>query len=305
MSYLLSLTLPIVLTLCGVVPPLLIVFVMERRYSLDDKTTPLTKEMLRPPGFSLRGKLREMDEKFYENVVVSLLIPPACVITYVTVSREQSKLHSVMTAIVLVACAISVLVWASYQIRNTLAKRRNLQLGLEGEVFTGQELDQLMRLGCYVFHDVEFQYGNIDHVVVSPSGVFAVNTKIYCKVTTTANAKVCVDYNNKILKFPDRERGLPEDQLEAERRWLSQHLSKCTGQSINVESILALPGWFIDSRIGKGNITVINPINPGKWFVHKHHRYTPQQMEAIAYQLELLCRNVDRSFNKRKEWQID
>jgi len=49
--------------------------------------------------------------------------------------------------------------------------------GAEGEEAVGGILESLTANGWHVIHDVSFGRGNIDHVVVGPGGVFAVETK--------------------------------------------------------------------------------------------------------------------------------
>ena len=49
--------------------------------------------------------------------------------------------------------------------------------GAEGEEAVGGILESLAADGWHVIHDVSFGRGNIDHVVVGPGGVFAVETK--------------------------------------------------------------------------------------------------------------------------------
>ena len=49
--------------------------------------------------------------------------------------------------------------------------------GAEGEEAVGGILENLSADGWHVIHDVSFGRGNIDHVVVGPGGVFAVETK--------------------------------------------------------------------------------------------------------------------------------
>jgi hypothetical protein len=51
------------------------------------------------------------------------------------------------------------------------------RIGYDGELATAQELNQLMRHGYYVFHDLQAENFNIDHIVIGPAGVFAVETK--------------------------------------------------------------------------------------------------------------------------------
>jgi len=51
--------------------------------------------------------------------------------------------------------------------------------GAEGEEAVGEILENLSADGWHVLHDITFGHGNIDHVVIGPGGVFAVETKSY------------------------------------------------------------------------------------------------------------------------------
>jgi hypothetical protein len=170
-------------------------------------------------------------------------------------------------------------------------------LGLEGELATGEELNQLMLDGCRVFHDIEIPWGNIDHVVVSQSGVFAVETKMLGKPKGgIGNADAVVDHLASLVQFPDRTYRIPFEQLDTQSKWLSQFLSAAVGERVRVESILALPGWFIKERIGRGRVYVINPLRPKQFFVHQRQVLSDTQVRRIAHQLEQLCRNIEPSF---------
>jgi len=56
-------------------------------------------------------------------------------------------------------------------------KLDRLRAGFDAALAVGQELDRLMREGAWVYHDVLGDNFNIDHVVVSPRGIFAIETK--------------------------------------------------------------------------------------------------------------------------------
>ena len=184
-----------------------------------------------------------------------------------------------------------------------LKERKKFILGLEGEMFVGEELNQLMLDACRVFHDIEFPYGNIDHVVVSRSGVFSVNTKMLGKPTQGEDkAKVTVDHEQNVLRLPDRAASLPVNQLEAEAKWLAQYLTSAVATEITVEPMLALPGWFIERR-GRGPVCVLNPRNAKKFFVRSRTVLSPEQVQQVAHQLEQLCRNVSPSYQEPNEWK--
>ena len=170
---------------------------------------------------------------------------------------------------------------------------------MEGEIATGEELNQLMLHGCRVFHDLQFEYGNIDHVVVSQSGVFSVETKTLAKANHSGSEKVTVDFANNRIQFTDWNCPIPTKQLKTNSRWLSQYLSSATGMKVEAESMLALPGYFIEKRIGKSNFFVFNPNQPKKFFSNSRVVFTPEQVQRIAHQVENSCRDVKPSFGKR------
>lgn len=63
-----------------------------------------------------------------------------------------------------------------------LVRARNNHLGLLGEQVVGQVLDSLSSDSVRVFHDLQIRDPkrkprNIDHVVLTPAGVFVIETK--------------------------------------------------------------------------------------------------------------------------------
>lgn len=53
----------------------------------------------------------------------------------------------------------------------------NDRKGLAGELIVGQALESLSSRGVLAVHDVNLGWGNVDHVAISPHGVFAIEVK--------------------------------------------------------------------------------------------------------------------------------
>ncbi|MGD9420809.1 MAG: nuclease-related domain-containing protein [Verrucomicrobiota bacterium JB025] len=144
----------------------------------------------------------------------------------------------------------------------------NHNLGLRGEQITGQYLDRLSSTSVHVFHDLEVREPgckpwNIDHIVVTPEAVYAIETKARRKPLTRTRSGQNnheIIYDGKRLTFPapmgSETHGI--DQARASAKWLSATLSAHLGESIPVKPILVFPGWWIEA-IGKGPVTVLNP----------------------------------------------
>jgi hypothetical protein len=168
-----------------------------------------------------------------------------------------------------------------------------LRLALDGEMATGEELNQLMLGGWRVFHDVQADGFNIDHVVVGPAGVFAVETKTKAKARSRDGAKTAtVIYDGDRLHFPGwRGRG-PLEQAKRQAEWLRKWLTSAVGEPVDVTPVLALPGWFVE-RKGAGDVIVINPKERRLLVEHRTRRQLDaQRVQRIAHQLEQRCRDV-------------
>ncbi len=266
------------------------------RRSVRHRITPLTADLLRPPGHGLQERADDLTNEIELNTTLMLVMP---LLLYAMIAGDAYWRPNKMEWLVFVGLGFGGVSMVAWLVRKTVRlwrDRRYVLLGLDGERAVAEELNQLMLDGARVFHDVPIEYGNVDHVVVTRSGVYAVETKMLGKLTTGANSAVAtVDHEKGEIRFPDRRVGLKkiQDQMETQRRCLSEWLSSSTGETVKVESILALPGWRIEQRIGRGPIFVINPKRPHAFFLRNFDALPPQRIHAIAHQLEQRCRTVE------------
>eukprot|EP00456_Euglypha_rotunda_P075018 TRINITY_DN690_c2_g1_i3.p1 TRINITY_DN690_c2_g1~~TRINITY_DN690_c2_g1_i3.p1 ORF type:complete len:245 (-),score=39.95 TRINITY_DN690_c2_g1_i3:214-948(-) len=239
------------------------------------------------------------------SIVLVVMVPLLVFAVHMSQSYFAGQPESAFRISISVISGIVVTVFLGSRLMRTMTQLKYLSLGLEGELATGEELNQLMLDGCRVFHDIPYPYGNIDHVVVCTSGVYAVNSKMLGKPKDgEGKADIIVDQQSGVVRFPDREYRIPTAQFESEKRWLSTYLTGAVGQQIDVEPILALPGWFVKERIGRGLVFVINPHKPKKFFIRNREVLRPEVVQQVAHQLEQLVRDVEPSFRvKRDRWE--
>ena len=143
---------------------------------------------------------------------------------------------------VLAAVVTAIAVWRFFVLRPTM---RNLKLGLQGEIVVGQYLDRLHADGYQVFHDVQGQNFNLDHVLIGPAGVFTIETKTWNK--SFADAKVTFDGECLLVagKAPERD---PIAQARAQVSWLRAQLRESTGKEFDVRPVIVFPGWFVEAN---------------------------------------------------------
>lgn len=154
--------------------------------------------------------------------------------------------------------AIFICLAFSLRIRVLSRERANYRLGFDGERQTAQHLIPLIADGCRIFHDVPFEDANgnafnIDHVVVGPAGIFAIETKTRSKQTEHK-----VNYDGKHLHFPDFSESDSLNQIKASAHSLSKELQRRTGENVRAIPILTLPGWWINRQVNDAEVAVLN-----------------------------------------------
>jgi hypothetical protein len=258
---------------------------------------PVKERMLRPAGNSLAEKVSELGENagmwFLTAVIVPLMTATFLVlgIEWTTRIPSSKAWGAALTAIFLFV----PLAWRFL----VIGKRyMNHQLGLSGERAVAEQLQELARMGCYIFHDLQPEKSwNIDHIVVTPESVLVVETKtrrMRKRGNDTAAHEVVFD--GRQLHFPQWSDTHGLQQAERNAGWVRDFLGKALSEPVNVEPVLALPGWMV-RRKGRGPVYVVNPkeiralvrargihaISPGR----------AKRMKQIAFALEQRCRDVE------------
>ena len=202
---------------------------------------------------------------------------------------------SIGMGVVLVMACVG---YFAYKLLKLQAEQDLLRIGYDAELAIGQELDQLMRQGAAVFHDFPAEKFNIDHIVISPVGVFAVETKGRAKPVLASGATARVEYDGKALKFPTWIETKPIAQAERQAKWLRGWLLKAVGEPVAVRPVLAIPGWFV-KRTARGSVNVYSGrelstlVSKGGF-----DRLAEDKMQRIIHVVEQRCRNIEPTFNR-------
>lgn len=174
-----------------------------------------------------------------------------------------------------------------------MKRRRALFLGLDGEIAIGQELNELMQQGYAVYHDFPAERFNIDHIVIAPGGVYAVETKTRPKpLTGDGKASAEVLYDGASLRFPTWENRSFLDQATRQAEWLSRWLTSAVGESVRVEPVLALPGWYI-KRVARGRVQVISGRDADHLVRPNQSVLSRELIQRIVHQVDQRCRTVE------------
>ncbi len=167
----------------------------------------------------------------------------------------------------LITIGFGVYIWKRFS--KLLEDAQTYKLGRQGEITVGHILEVLRPFGYTPIHDVlckgaNKKYFNIDHVLVGPTGVFAVETKTWSKAK---NQNERIIYRNGSLYAGANNKG--GDALKRAKdgaEYLQNTLCQRLGKPCSVTPILTFPGWWVDenSRISAEGIIIVNPLRIGE-----------------------------------------
>ena len=265
------------------------------------RRSPLTRDLLRSPGHSLLMQIEDLSERIDSFVFVAAVVPLSSYASYITQKYWGAVKPGSHIGIFYLIISVGFVAFAAVRLPRLVKERRSFRLGLDCEMAVGQELNGLMYDGYRIFHDIPADGFNIDHVVVGPNGVFAVETKGRSKPDRgRGKPDATVVFDGKNLHFPDSSESEPLAQARRQARWLSKWLSSAVAQPITAHPVLALPGWYIDRRKW-GDVLLLNGKECRFLASQKSIRTLPDALiQMISHQLERLCRDVEPQAYKRK-----
>lgn len=144
-----------------------------------------SRNLLLLAGQSLRQEYdRLYDEKFVASLVVVFAFWMVCLIAWVQKFAGHTPDPSFWTFL-----SLFVTLYGGFQIFRLRPQLRRLRYGELGERRVEEALERMRGKGYSVFHDLSANGSNIDHVVVGPTGIYAIETK-------TRNGADLIRYQN-------------------------------------------------------------------------------------------------------------
>ncbi len=147
----------------------------------------------------------------------------------------------------LVAAALFVL----YRLIRTFISWHEVRFLRDANIAVGHQLQRLASAQGFAFHDVPTANGYIDHVLVGPSGVYAINV-----VARRHLKKGAVVLNGNNLHFSNYKTTLSIVNIIGTAKRLEKEFCKIAGKNIRVRSVIAVPGWHIQDQTGNEHLLV-------------------------------------------------
>ena len=256
----------------------------------SDNTTrrtrsPLKEKPLRAPGDSLRDSA---DSLIMDTVLSWVLFAVMFVILaglewyrYWTSVKPSPWLFTICAAVA-VAIALRKLIRAK-------SMMHDISLGFEGERVVGQALEDLRARGYQVFHDIAENGYNIDHVLIGPRGVYAIETKT---ISTPTDHDGEIVYDGETLRVdghsPDRD---PLKQARAGADRIGEILQQATERKVFVRPVVLYPGWWVTRKCRKETVWVLNPKALPGWLEHEDELLPSESISLYSSALATYVRS--------------
>ncbi|MSU70175.1 MAG: NERD domain-containing protein [Opitutaceae bacterium] len=265
---------------------------------LDRRPFPDNLKLLRGPGETQHRRLTRLDEHIIDHLLLAFGLPVVVSAALWWVTIHLSGAAQIAGLVVTLVGLIGSLFAISRFLAQKVQESANRYLGCFGERVVAEALEPLKAQGFRVFHDVPSGEAshpfNIDHVVVGPSGIFAIETKMRRKGRAHGGfAEPEIIFDSQVLAYPWGEDRHGLEQAQRQAKWLADWLAPLLGQCPLVNPILTFPGWTIIRR-GAGPVNVLNP-KEILAALRPHGAPVPraEQIDLIARQLDARCRDVE------------
>jgi hypothetical protein len=143
----------------------------------------------------------------------------------------------------------------SYRLVRIIMERRKLLFIRDANMATGHSLQKLTSNSNRVFHDVPCQGETIDNVIVGLHGIYTISV-IARRPGKDNRARLKGDQ----LVFAPGKDAVSVARSGAKSQQLAREIRKLTGHEIRVRSVIAIPGWEVESQ-ESGEYLVVNERN--------------------------------------------
>jgi len=219
----------------------------------NNKKSPLKKRPLHVAGQSLDEQIQK---HISEDVTTLFFLPGILILVTFTVWLTRGSSPRYLPIVMLIITIITI-VYCTYKLIIIWKRIKSLALGRNGERIVAEIFNDLRGQGYVVFHDIVAKNFNVDHVILSPHGIFTVETKTFSKSPKDKIAfkdgKIIagnINTGNKIIL-----------QAESQSKWLKSILRESTGKNYYVMPVIVFPGWYVQPipEYLKKRIWILNP----------------------------------------------
>ncbi|QDW67541.1 nuclease-related domain-containing protein [Luteimonas granuli] len=276
----------------------LIILLFKVLRAVRQRRSPLHgKQIGHVPGQQLLDRIDHADREATFGYDVMIMALPMLFLVWASMRIEWQAVTFGAAEAAFFAGWLLIFAYGFWQYRRHALRKEKARDGLLAERVTGMQLNRLVANGCLVLHDLPCGDFNIDHVVIAPRGVYAIETKSFRKPKSGSAADPHkVQFDGATLKFSDFTTKAPIEQARRQAKFLASLIRESLGDSIPVTPAVSLPGWFIEKTADakSADVFVFTPMGRAyEWFSYGEEVLQPGVRTLIAKALALRYPTVD------------
>lgn len=285
------LTIAPVIALVGVIH--LALFLLATRKKKKKRKAQMEAVALRGPGQSLLVRMDRVAGDIHGCYVYLLIIPLVILVVHLFLSYILNVPDSWLRVAVSAGIAFAYVCYFLWRLVVLGTRQKTHRSAYEGEVAVAKQLNRLMADGYHVYHDFPADRFYIDHIVIGPIGVIAVETMARTKASSrNREPEPVVTYDGRMLHFPKYSDYQIIEKAKHQAEWLSHWIADTAGEEIAARAIVALPGWSV-KRTSADGIPVVNPGQIETLFKHMRPRpLLDNQVASIVRLIDQQCRDT-------------
>jgi hypothetical protein len=251
--------------------------------SSKKKRSPLHEKPLRLPGQSLDDAIINKEDDLLPYIFYPCMFIVFSFMEWVRWLRDYPPKPiplTVISVIITIICAIRI-----SMIRKTI---KSFKLGRDGERIVAEYMQDVIREGAVVLHDILGDKFNVDHVIVSPHGIFVLETKTLSK---PIRGEATITRNNGFV-FADGHKlqRNPIEQAKALSHWIQELLYQSTGKKFQVKPVVLFPGWFVEPMHGGKDVWLLNPKALPKFITNEPMSIKDEDVHLATFHLSRYIR---------------
>lgn len=249
---------------------------------------PFHQELLRPPGW---GCIKRREDALFNIASITVCLP--CL----WAAAALLAMHAPRPALIgYLFVMIITTVCLARALSRDIKKARTAYMGMFGEWAVAECLTPLTHSGWHVFHDFFIDTTdkpfNIDHIVIGPSGIFAIETKACSKPANEApggnNAKV----DGEIVHLASGHTISPLKQAKRQATFLRDWLNSKGVDIKFIHPVVVLPGWTVSYKTHTSSRAIRDTLNLVSYLQENPDRPSPEKINAATTAIEKHCRSL-------------
>ena len=242
----------------------------------EDKQSPLRRPPLRQAGQSLHEQVEDLwEDKIQYYLITALFLVVLAFLEWWNCFFKTPHRPWFVTGL-----AVVYIIYAAIRVRPMYRQHAQLRLGRDGERIVGQELEKLREHGYRVYHDFLGEKGNIDHIVVGPTGVFTIETKSISR-PRTPHARIGYDGNVVTISGCKLDRD-PIVQAKAERDEIRNFIQKYANRDAPVRAAVVFVGWHTERQPEGAEVWVLNTNGLVSFIQHERSKLSKDDIAHIS-----------------------